>query len=135
MRLEILEQSVEVIRKLFSGKVTKFRGDHFNVESARLYTLPQTPPPIYIATSGPVNAERTGRIAEGIITVGAPDEKIRTLLGRFEKGASEAGKNPATMARIIQLHLSWAREPRGGGGAGRARMAERRHGLPQGGYP
>src|SRR4029078_1078706 len=103
--------SVEVIRKLFSGKVTKFRGDHFNVESARLYTLPQTPPPIYIATSGPVNAERTGRIAEGIITVGAPDEKIRTLLGRFEKGASEAGKNPATMGRSIHLPLSSARRP------------------------
>lgn len=108
VRLEILEQSVEVIRRLFSGKVTKYRGEHFNVESARLYTLPQTPPPIYIATSGPINAERTGRIAEGIITVGAPDEKIRTLLGRFEKGAQEAGKNPAAMARIIQLHLSWA---------------------------
>jgi coenzyme F420-dependent glucose-6-phosphate dehydrogenase len=108
VRLEILEQSVEVIRRLFSGKVTRFHSNHFNVESARLYTLPETPPPIYIATSGPVNAERTGRIAEGIITVGASDEKIRTLLGRFEKGAVEAGKNPAAMARIIQLHLSWA---------------------------
>jgi G6PDH family F420-dependent oxidoreductase len=108
IRLQILEESVDLIHKLFSGKVTRQHGQFFNLESVRLWTLPTTPPPIYIATSGPVNSERTGRIAEGIITVGAPDEKIKTLLGRFEKGAREAGKDPATMARIIQLHVSYA---------------------------
>ncbi|MGE5333058.1 MAG: LLM class flavin-dependent oxidoreductase, partial [Nitrososphaerota archaeon] len=81
---------------------------HFRLESAKLYTLPTTPPPIYIASSGPINSERTGRIADGYITVGASDDKIRTLLARFEKGAREAGKDPSRMPRIIQLHLSWA---------------------------
>lgn len=107
-RLALLEEAVDAIHKLFSGKVVKHRGEYFTIESAKLYTLPETPAPIYIATSGPVNAERTGRIADGIITVGAPDEKIKTLLGRFEKGAREAGKDPASMKRIIQLHVSWA---------------------------
>ncbi|WIG58170.1 MAG: Glucose-6-phosphate dehydrogenase (coenzyme F420) [Ktedonobacterales bacterium] len=107
-RLQLLEDAVEVIHKLFTGKVVKQHSAFFDVESARLYTLPDTPPPIYIATSGPVNSERTGRIAEGIITVGAPDEKIRTLLGRFEKGAREAGRDLSAMRRIIQLHVSWA---------------------------
>ncbi|HET9980617.1 MAG TPA: TIGR03557 family F420-dependent LLM class oxidoreductase [Ktedonobacterales bacterium] len=107
-RLQRLEEAVEIIRKLFSGKVTKYQGAHFKLESAKLYTLPQTPPPIYIASSGPLNSERTGRIADGYITVGASDEKIRMLLGRFEKGAREAGKDPTKMPRIIQLHLSWA---------------------------
>jgi G6PDH family F420-dependent oxidoreductase len=108
VRLDRLVESIEVIRKLFSGKVVKHQGEHFKLESARLYTLPQTPPPIYIATSGPIMSERTGRNADGIITVGAPDEKIRNLMGRFEKGAREAGKDPAAMPRIIQLHVSWA---------------------------
>ena len=108
VRLERLGEAVEVIQRLFSGKVVKYQGSHFRLESARLYTLPQEPPPIYIATSGPINAERTGRTVDGIITVGAPDEKIRNLLQRFEKGAREAGKDPAKMARIIQLHVSWA---------------------------
>ncbi len=108
IRLQRLEEGVEIIRKLMTGKVTKYQGAHFRLESARLYTLPTTPPPIYIASSGPINSERTGRIADGYITVGASDEKIRTLLARFEKGAREAGKDPATMPRIIQLHLSWA---------------------------
>src|SRR5436190_7839188 len=107
-RLEILAEGIEVIRKLFSGKVIKHRGTHFNVESARLYTLPPTPPPIYVATSGPVNAERTGATCDGLITVGAADEKIKMLLDRFEKGARDAGKDPTSMPRIIQLHISWA---------------------------
>jgi len=108
IRLQRLEEGVEIIRRLMSGKVTKYQGTHFRLESAKLYTLPTTPPPIYIASSGPINSERTGRIADGYITVGASDEKIRTLLARFEKGAREAGKDPAKMPRIIQLHLSWA---------------------------
>jgi G6PDH family F420-dependent oxidoreductase len=108
VRSERLMEAVEVIQKLFTGKVVKHKGPHFTLESAKLYTLPATPPPIYLATSGPVNSERTGRVCDGIITVGAPDEKIKTLLGRFEKGAREAGKDPSTMPHIIQLHVSWA---------------------------
>lgn len=108
IRLERLMESIEVIRGLFSGKLTKFSGKHIKLESAKLYTLPATPPPIYVATSGPIMSERTGRLCDGIITVGAADEKIKNLLGRFEKGAREAGKDPATMPRILQLHVSWA---------------------------
>ncbi|HEX9038046.1 MAG TPA: TIGR03557 family F420-dependent LLM class oxidoreductase [Ktedonobacterales bacterium] len=107
-RLALLGESIEVIRALFSGKVVKYQGQHVTLESAKLYTMPQTPPPIYIATSGPVMSERTGRTADGIITVGAADEKIANLMARFEKGARETGKDPATMPRLIQLHVSWA---------------------------
>ncbi|HEY0604227.1 MAG TPA: TIGR03557 family F420-dependent LLM class oxidoreductase [Herpetosiphonaceae bacterium] len=108
VRLERLMESIEVIQKLFTGKVTKYSGKHIKLESARLYTLPENPPPIYVATSGPIMSERTGKLCDGIITVGAADEKIKNLMGRFEKGAREAGKDPATMPRIIQLHVSWA---------------------------
>lgn len=107
-RLDRLMESIEIIRKLFTGKTVKHRGEFFNLESARLYTRPEVPPPIYVATSGPVMSERTGRLADGIITVGAADEKLRGLLARFEKGAREAGRDPAKLARIIQLHVSWA---------------------------
>ncbi len=107
-RLERLTESIEVISRLFSGKVVKYSGKHIKLESARLYTRPETPPPVYVATSGPIQAERTGRTCDGIITVGAADDKIRMLLERFEKGAREAGKEPARMPRILQLHVSWA---------------------------
>ena len=107
-RLERLVEAIEIIERLFTGKVVKHAGKHFKVESARLYTLPDAPPPIYVATSGPIMAGRTGRLTEGIITVGAADEKIRMLMDRFEKGAREAGKNPADMMRILQVKVSYA---------------------------
>lgn len=107
-RLRILMESIEVIRMLFTGKRVKYQGEHITLESARLYTMPETPPPIYVATAGPVQSKRTGRYCDGIITVGAADEKIRMLMERFEEGAREAGKDPAQMPRIVQLHVSWA---------------------------
>ena len=108
VRLERLMEAIEIIQSLFTGKVIKHRGTHFNVESARLYTLPEAPPPIYVATSGPIMAGRTGRFTDGLITVGAADERLRNLVDRFEKGAREAGKDPSRMPRIIQVKVSYA---------------------------
>lgn len=108
VRLERLAESIEIIQKLFTGKVVKHRGQHFNVESARIYTLPESPPPIYIATAGPIQSYRTGKMTDGIITVGAADEKLKMLMERFEKGAVEAGKDPSKMPKMIQLKVSWA---------------------------
>lgn len=107
-RLERLVECIEIIQRLFTGKSIKHQGKHFRVESARLYTLPESPPPIYVATSGPIMAGRTGKLTDGIITVGAADEKIANLMSRFERGAREAGKDPSTLARILQVKVSYA---------------------------
>src|SRR5215218_3061463 len=108
VRLERLAESIEIIQQLFTGKVVKYRSQHFNVESAKLYTLPPAPPPIYIATAGPIQSYRTGKMTDGLITVGAADEKIKMLIERFEKGAREAGKDPSKMPKIIQFKVSYA---------------------------
>ena len=108
VRLERLAESIEIIQQLFTGKVVKYRSKHFNVESAKLYTLPPTPPPIYVATAGPIQSYRTGKMTDGLITVGAADEKIKMLIERFEKGAREAGKDPSKMPKIIQFKISLA---------------------------
>jgi coenzyme F420-dependent glucose-6-phosphate dehydrogenase len=110
MRLRILMEAIEVIRKLFSGKVVKYSGEHVKLESARLYTMPETPPPIYVATAGSVQSKRTGRMCDGIITVGAADEKIKMLMEKFEEGAHKEDKDPKAMPRMIQLHVSWAED-------------------------
>lgn len=107
-RLERLAEAIEIIQKLFTGKVVKHSGKYFNVESAKLYTLPDAPPPIYVATAGPIQASRTGKTVDGIITVGAADEKLKMLMERFEKGAREAGKDPETMPRMLQIKVSYA---------------------------
>ncbi len=107
-RINRMFESIEIIRKLFSGKDVKHAGDFYKMETLRLWTMPDKPPPIYVATAGPVTAEKTGKFCDGLITVGAPEEKIEGVFQRFEKGAREAGKDPATMPKILQLHLSWA---------------------------
>ena len=62
--------------------------------------------PVYVATAGPVNAKRTGKFADGMITVGAADEKIGMLWGKYVGGAREAGKDPTKAPKILQIHVS-----------------------------
>ena len=111
IRSAMMFESIEIINKLFTGKVVKHKGEFFTLESARLYTIPPEDQrvPIYVATAGPVNAKKTGRFADGIITVGAADEKIAMLWDKYEEGAREAGKDHATSPKLLQIHVSWAR--------------------------
>jgi G6PDH family F420-dependent oxidoreductase len=105
-------EAIELINKLFTaslaGKDVKHDGRYFRMESTRLWTMPEQAPPILVATAGPINAKKTGRYADGIITVGAPLEKIGGLFEKFAEGAREAGKDPDTMPKVLQLHMSWA---------------------------
>lgn len=104
-------EAIEVIKKLFdaslAGKDVKHAGKYFTLETTRLWTMPETAPPVLVATAGPINAKKTGRFADGMITVGAPLEKIDGLFAKFAEGAREAGKDPDTMPKVLQLHLSW----------------------------
>jgi coenzyme F420-dependent glucose-6-phosphate dehydrogenase len=104
-------EAIELIKKLFdaslAGKDVRHQGRFFTMESTRLWTMPAAAPPVLVATAGPVNAKKTGKFADGIITVGAPLEKISGLFDRFAEGAREAGKDPDTMPKVLQLHLSW----------------------------
>ena len=108
VRSAMLFEAVEIIEKLFTGKVVRHAGTYFTLESARLYTRPEQPVPIYVATAGPLNAKRTGRHADGIITVGAADEKITMLWDKFREGAAEVGKDASAMKTQLQVHVSWA---------------------------
>lgn len=107
-RLDRMWEAIEIIQKLFTGKDVKHAGRFFTLETCRLWTMPQKPPPIYVATAGPVTAKRAGRTVDGIITPGAPVEKIAGLFAKFDEGARDAGKDASTMPKILQLHLSWA---------------------------
>jgi coenzyme F420-dependent glucose-6-phosphate dehydrogenase len=108
VRSSMLFEAIEVISKLFGGGVVRHRGEHFKLESAKLYTRPERPVPIYVATAGPVNAKRTGRYADGMITVGAADDKIQMLWEKCDEGCREAGK-PLGTPKLLQVHISWAR--------------------------
>ncbi len=108
VRLERMIESIEIIQRLFTGKKVRYAGKHLHMSSARLYTRPEKPAPIYVAASGPKTAETAGRMCDGLITPAAPHEKLKMLIENFEKGARDAGKDPSTMPKLLQLHVSWA---------------------------
>ncbi|MCU1514585.1 MAG: class F420-dependent oxidoreductase [Microbacteriaceae bacterium] len=111
-RINRMFEAIEIISKLFTaslaGKDTKHSGQFYKLETTRLWTMPEDPPELLVATAGPVTAKRAGRVADGLITVGAPLDKIAGLFSRFEDGAKEVGKDPTSMPKVLQLHLSWA---------------------------
>ncbi|HEY3687040.1 MAG TPA: TIGR03557 family F420-dependent LLM class oxidoreductase [Streptosporangiaceae bacterium] len=69
VRLEMLEEAVEVIRLLQRGGQHSHRGRHYTVENARLWTLPERPTPIYLSAFGPKAIDLAARIADGYICV------------------------------------------------------------------
>jgi coenzyme F420-dependent glucose-6-phosphate dehydrogenase len=111
-RINRMFEAIEIINKLFTaslaGKDTKHSGQYYKLESTRLWTMPEVAPEILVATAGPVTAKRAGKTVDGLITVGAPLEKISGLFAKFDEGAREVGKDPSTMPKVLQLHMSWA---------------------------
>ena len=111
-RINRMFEAIEIIKKLFTaslaGKDTKHSGQFYKLESTRLWTMPEVPPEILVATAGPVTAKRAGTYADGLITVGAPLEKISMLFGTVDDGARESGRDPESMPKVLQIHLSWA---------------------------
>lgn len=97
-RQERLEEAIEVIRLLWEGKLCSYRGRHYTVENARLYTLPATLPPILVAVAGMKSAELAARSADGLVGT-AP---MAETLERFRSGAGE--DKPA----YGQIHVCWA---------------------------
>jgi coenzyme F420-dependent glucose-6-phosphate dehydrogenase len=107
-RIAMMFEAIELIQKLFTGKDVKHAGDYFTLHSTRLWTMPQTPPPILVATAGPITAKKAGARCDGIITPGAPAEKVAGVLQKFDEGARSAGRDPGEAPKLLQLHLSWA---------------------------
>jgi G6PDH family F420-dependent oxidoreductase len=99
VRREMLEEALEVIRCLWQGGVRDHRGRHYTVENARLYTLPDEPPPILVAASGPKAAELAGRLGDGLIATSADAELVR----RFRQAGG--GRKP----RYAEVTVCWAR--------------------------
>ncbi|GAB3670739.1 LLM class F420-dependent oxidoreductase [Actinocorallia lasiicapitis] len=86
-RLAMLEEAIEVIRALFTGELVNHRGEFYEVDTARLYSLPDELPPIFISGLGPKSTDLAGRIGDGYISV-KPDKE---LVDRF-RAAGGAGK-------------------------------------------
>ena len=82
MRLEMLEEAVEIIRTLWQGGQHSHRGRHYTVENARVYDLPDAPPPVFVSGFGPKAIDVAARIGDGFVTT-SPDADA---IGRYRSG-------------------------------------------------
>jgi G6PDH family F420-dependent oxidoreductase len=98
VRQSMLEEAVHIIRALHGGELTTFAGDHFRVDSARIWDLPDEGVPIGIAVSGDDSIERFAPLADHMIAV-EPDEKLVS--------AWEASHQGAGARKIGQVPISW----------------------------
>ncbi|HEV2529119.1 MAG TPA: TIGR03557 family F420-dependent LLM class oxidoreductase [Thermomicrobiales bacterium] len=96
IRHEMLAEAVEIIAELFSGEYVTYRGDHFDVESAKLFDLPETPVPIGLAISGPDSAELAAEYA-GMMIATQPDAQLIKL---FQNAGGEGSSSG-------QMMISW----------------------------
>ncbi|GAA2699789.1 TIGR03557 family F420-dependent LLM class oxidoreductase [Micromonospora olivasterospora] len=67
VRMEMLEEAVEVMRKLWRDRFVNHHGRHYTVEHARIYTRPDTPPPVYVSGFGPKSVDLAARIGDGFV--------------------------------------------------------------------
>lgn len=91
-RQDMLAEAVQITRKLWEGEEISFWGNFFTVENARIYTLPDELPPIYIAASGPESATIAGELGDGFITTKADPELIEAFHQGGGKGKPKIGQ-------------------------------------------
>lgn len=98
VRLEMLEEAVAVIRRLFSGDNVDHHGRHYTVEGARVYCDPAAAPPVLVAAGGPDAGALAGRVGDGLVATSPDDDTFRAF-----DDAGGAGK-----PRFGQITVCWA---------------------------
>ncbi|MCI3935400.1 LLM class F420-dependent oxidoreductase [Streptomyces sp. AN091965] len=94
VRLEMLEEAVGIIRALFSGDTVHHQGTHFDVANARLWDLPEEPPPLGVAVSGEVSCALAGRHADLVIATEAKPELLDAFDRHGGSGKPRIGQLP-----------------------------------------
>ncbi len=97
VRLEMLEEAIEVIRSLWEGGQLSHYGPYFAVENARIYTLPEEPPPIYVSAFGKRSADVAARTGDGLVSTKPGSD----IIDAFQESG---GSGPA----LAQVKVAWA---------------------------
>jgi coenzyme F420-dependent glucose-6-phosphate dehydrogenase len=98
-RLAMLREAIEVMRLLWQGGQQTFRGEHYDVEQARLYTLPEEPVQLAIAAAKPHATELAGELGDAFINVAPDEEAIQAFDSAGGHGKPKYG----------QITMCWAK--------------------------
>jgi G6PDH family F420-dependent oxidoreductase len=111
VRLEMLEEAVEVMRRLWTGEVVDHRGTYYTVDNARIYTLPEQPPEVWVSGFGPQATRLAGRIGDGYVTT-SPDQELLDLFrstsgGKPGAAGLKAAWAPTEEEGVEHAHRLW----------------------------
>jgi G6PDH family F420-dependent oxidoreductase len=101
-RHEMLKEAVQIIRELFGGELVNWKGEYFEVDSARLWDLPQNPVPIGIAVSGDKSVSTFAPLADHLIAVEPNKQLVRAW-----HDARQATGLPGDYRVIGQIPVCW----------------------------
>jgi coenzyme F420-dependent glucose-6-phosphate dehydrogenase len=108
-----LREAVRLIRRLWREERVTFDGDYFQTTDATVYDRPEQPIPIYVAAGGPQMAKYAGRAGDGVICTSGKGMDLYTerLMPAVDEGIAAAGKDPDGFDRMIEVKLSYDRDP------------------------
>jgi probable F420-dependent oxidoreductase len=105
----LLEEQVDVLRRLWAEPVISYDGTFHQIEEAGLNPLPGRQIPIWFGGGAEAVLRRTGRIGDGWMPQTAPDAEAKARVDRLRGYAAEAGRDPATIG--IEPRLTLAEVP------------------------
>jgi G6PDH family F420-dependent oxidoreductase len=112
VRLEMLEEAVDLIRELWDGGFVTRQGKHYQVDTARIYTLPDAPPPIYMSAFGPKSLDVAARIADGFICTKDDPDMVAAYKeksgGKPAQGGYKVGWADTEDEGVDHAHRLWS---------------------------
>jgi alkanesulfonate monooxygenase SsuD/methylene tetrahydromethanopterin reductase-like flavin-dependent oxidoreductase (luciferase family) len=106
-RYGLLEDTLEIVTRLFTGEVVSYEGNAVSLHDAQLRPVPvqQPRPPIWIGGTGPRRTlPLVARYADVWHAFGTPNS-LAEASARLDELATEAGRDPADVARAASLSL------------------------------
>lgn len=112
-RFARLREVVKLLRELWTGEDVSFDGEYYKTVGATIYDKPQHPVPVYIAAGGPQVAKYAGRAGDGFICTSGKGMDLYTdkLMPAVAEGAKAAGRDPASVDNMIEIKMSYDRDP------------------------
>jgi G6PDH family F420-dependent oxidoreductase len=111
-RLDRLREAVTLMRLLWSGENVDFDGRYYRAVNARIYTLPDKPPPIYVSGLAPNATDLAVEIGDGFVTFD-PEMLTRYRDGGGKGTAQTALKvcyDRSESEAIGMMHQMWSVE-------------------------
>ena len=104
--LAALGEAIEVIRKIWSGdRSLRFEGKYYRLRGAHSGPVPAHPIGIWLGVTGPQALRLAGRVADGWVPSFRGDlQKIADMTRRLDDAAAAAGRDPASIRRILNVN-------------------------------